>query len=82
MATSIHLPPPPDALDLEDARQRAALRVWAAEVRDRGPVAARRWARLLCVTLDLLPTVASPALRRLMEGNARALARKVREAAG
>ena len=82
MTTSIVLPPEPDRIDLASRRQRAALRVWAAHQRDRGPAAAWRRARPLCITLDLLPTGISTALRQLMEADAKVLAAKVREMVG
>jgi hypothetical protein len=85
MSTSL-IVPPLDAIDLDDARQRAQLRVFAAAVGDREGRYRRagggvvRLAKVLAITLDLLPTVASAQLRELMGANARALARKLREA--
>jgi len=53
-----------------------------AELRDNAPEPAAHRARALCVTLDLLPTVASAQLRALMEANVRGLLRKLRESVG
>ena len=65
-------------MNINDVGERAALRVWAAEVRDRGGKGAGG-ARLLCRMIDLWEGRRPGGLKDLLADNIDKLARLVKE---